>query len=361
MAGVDIRLPRVVDEWLYRRAFDHRVRAESWQLVAHLVRPQPGVPTMELSRALDRAAEVWDLRGRPAAGHVLRDLRAAQGRGFAARVAYWSRAPETTLFTMMEETDRLDRLFDGAAMVARNEGRIARAISAALFTPVAVSAALVFLLVLLGMNLFPELARLADPSGWPPHARILAGVSGFLVNHGLWLIPGALALRVLAGWLQRHWTGRGRVTADRVPPFSFTRLRTGAAFLFTVTELAAMDAELNTGRFARLAREAATEYERDRIGAVAAGVVHANPGRAALDAGLKWPAVEMSAVLDAFAGQGRWAAPFRAFLVAWVEEAERQAETMAAKLSLALLAAITGIVSALVLTVFDIARQAGGL
>ena len=345
-----------------RAAFGWKARAETWVLVAHLVRPAEGVPPLELTLALERAAEVQALQGSPSRAHVLRDLAAAAGQGrLAARLAHWTRGPEAVLFGALGRTAEIDRLFDGAAVIARAEGRIARAIRAALIGPTLMGTALFVLLVMLARNLFPELEALVPITAWNPGSRALYGFAAFLSDGWAWLIPAALVVAITVRIAGARWTGPGRVTADRVPPFRFRALGTGAAFLLTITELARMREEMNVAQFRRLASNATTPYERDRIEAIAAELVRAgNPGRAAIRAGKRWPSDAMCAVLDAFAGQGDWANPFRAFLADWIDGVGERVEGAAKLMTFLLMALVAAIAATVVLSVFDIVSKAGG-
>ena len=326
-----------------------------------MVRPHADMPALELTRALGRAAEVERLAGARARAAVLDDLARAAGAGrLAERVGCWTRGPETVLFAMAGRTAEVHRLFDAAALVAESEGRIASAVRGALIGPVLMALALVALLVMLGTELFPQLDALSGAETWGPVARVLYATGSFIGAAGFRLVPVPFVLWGVLRLVQARWTGRGRVTADRVPPFRFMALSTGAAFLLVVAELARMREELTPARFRALAGMAATPYERNRIGAIATALERApNPGRAALAAGGRWPDVEMCAVLDAFAGQGLWAEPFRAFVVAWVAQAGERVETAAKVVTFALMAVIAGVVAGVILAVFDIVQQLG--
>ncbi|TMV82658.1 hypothetical protein FGG78_23855, partial [Thioclava sp. BHET1] len=305
-------------------AFRSSVREEAWETIAIMLAAR-----VDLSQALEQTAAAYQRRGLLGLliSNGLRDLRQAIGRGaFAQEAARLAGGAEALLFSRFD-TANPERMFRGAARIARTDTKMGQAITSALGQPIFLLLANVGLLYFLGTTFFPVFEESAPRNTWPALARTIASASDFVAQDygilALLLVAIILAIRATIG---RDWPGRK--VADLMPPWSFYKMRTGTAFIAAVIETARMGGDIKSTTLIEMGAKA-DPYVRARIGRIADELQRGNIGEAALAAGDGFPSIDLTTVLAVIANREGWALDAANFLERHLEAIERKTRQLA--------------------------------
>ena len=130
---------------LRRTAFTRKIRSEVWQLLADLT-----AADMDVAQALNTVATVYRQRRSNMVANILLDIRAAIPRNdIQNAIARYASGGESLLFANFGDADA-QRLFNGAARIARAELVITRAIRSAVAGPALLCSILCGILYLAG-------------------------------------------------------------------------------------------------------------------------------------------------------------------------------------------------------------------
>lgn len=322
---------QAVQDWLHRLSFGRKKRADAWETLANLIQQKT-----ELGHALAVMSTIYTQRRDKSVAHIMLRLRESLSTGrFAETAAYWSPGAETILFSSYGEADTR-RIFWGAAKISMSEQKISAAVREALLTPSLIAIALLGLLYYLGVGLFPTFETLSDRSTWPLYSRVFTSIAYVVRDYWFLIAPGIIGMVAALRWLMPNWTGRGRVFADKLPPFSFYKLRTGTAFLLAIVEQGKMGTAINTGLLQKIAAHE-SPYVQSRIMKIHPLLKSTNLGNAALNAGQGFPNDELSAVIAAYSRGDDWISAFADFLERYLVAVEKQVARSSQILNLAMM------------------------
>lgn len=345
---------------LARLFFGAKVRADAWELIADLM--DSG---LEDNRAIESAAYMFRLRGKAAAAAVLSDLATSIGSGaFVEKLGLAARGAEALVFSNVG-TVAGPVVFRGAARIVRNEQTIRTAILEAMAKPALLVVSLVGLFVMMGLNLFPAFETIAPRKDWAASTQTIASVSDWLISSGYWGLAAVLVLVVAVAVSQPHFVGTSRAMRvirgglDYLPPWSFYRLRTGAAFAFAIVEVARAGGTLNSATLSRMSRMG-SKYSAVHVDAIAKALLDgANLGEA-FQAGGKFPDPELNAVMAVLAGQPNALEKFGTYTDRWILAAEKSVKQKAAVINALLLVALTGVIVSIILAILGIMSSVQG-
>ncbi len=308
-----------------RAGFGLGTRAEAWQMLADFTSTG-----MEHARALETAAEIFRSRRQGSAAFILLEFRWALGNG--------SIMPAARLYG--SETDRLmfsgegriapDAMYRAAARVARSQMTFRRAVWSTLGGNMVSLVGLGILYWVLGDRLFPVVRQTVDTTQFPAHVNAMAAAAGFVASDWWLLLPCVVGLLSLVGFSVGRWHGAGRVTADRLPPWSLYRMQSSLTFLLLVVESGRMGLDLTSQWMTELSRMSGP-YVRSRIRAIVerSGSSAQGIGAAAMQTGHGWPPRDLAAALAAYSLQDGWIDNFSAYLDRWLADAESRTRAAA--------------------------------
>ena len=344
---------------LARLRFTAAVRADAWDVIADLM--ESG---LDDNRAIEAAAYMFKLRGQGSASALLLDLSASIGRGeYEPTLAQAARGAEALVFSNAGQVAG-PVVFRGAARVVRNEQAITAAIVEALTKPALLIVSIIDLLEMMGLKMFPAFEEISPPSNWPAMTQSIARLSGWLIASGYYGLAGAIASFAAIGLSQAYAIGEGpraraiRTQLDRFPPWSFYRLRTGAAFAFAVIEIARSGGTLNGTTLRRMA-QFGSKYSRIHITAIADALETGGTLATAFKAGGGFPDPELNAVMSVLAGQPNAIVKFGTYTDRWILTAEKAVKRKSATLNGLLLILITGVIAAVIQAIFGIMLSVG--
>jgi type II secretory pathway component PulF len=317
---------------LRRLFFGAKTRARTWRLVADLI--DAG---LQLSDALETAADVARDQGSSAAAEVLIDIRDGIPRAeLGYRASLYTPGSEALMFQVVESGDA-ERIFRSAMRLAEQREKLSRAIWGAIMQPLVLFLLLGVVYYMLGTALYPELARIAPMSTWPLFAQSIGGFSLWFSRNVFSILLFAAAVIVGFRFLLERWTMPPRHIADRFLPFSLYKMQAGCGFIFTITELGRMGVTLNSDLLHQMSATA-SPYLKSRVEAVARALEIAGWGEALKSTGHDFPARDLNAVMGALNGREDWIEKFAGFLDRWLEDFDAMVRSRTAVLNLLLLA-----------------------
>ena len=335
-------------------ALGRKARVDVFRMVADLL--EAG---FSLERALEVAAQAARDQGQGGRSRLLRSWRRALLEDRFAETATASLpASEAMIFHAYGRVDAA-LLFAAAARVAEMRDRQLNAVWKALAMPLVLALGLVVLLWAAGGHFIPIIETVSPPEQWSTGARLFRNVSTWLYGNTLVLAGTLVGLVVSTALAMVAWTGPGRVTLDRIAPFSLYRTVTGSAFLFVVMEFLAAGIDVNDRTFDALKR-VASPYTRHRIAAIQGFMARgAGLGRSMVLAGHGFPDPSLVPVVAALDGAPGWERKLARFVERWVGRSEELLRARAAALNGALLVVATLVMGSGIDAMFSILEQAG--
>ncbi|WP_299082916.1 type II secretion system F family protein [uncultured Ruegeria sp.] len=324
---------------IWRRVhFRARTRARTWRLVADLV--EAG---LLLSDALNTAATVAREQGRGVVGDILLDIReGVRDDEFEDRISRYAPSDEFLQFQNMARASA-EAVFRAAMRQAELQDKVHRAFRSALAQPLLGFVLLGAVIYMLGGSFFPTMEQISPMSSWPLEGQLIAQFSIWF-SANIWIVLIVLGMMIFGLQLTiARWTRAPRQLFDRLPPFSFYKMRTGVSFLLTITELGRMGVTLNSALLDQMAANA-SPYLRSRITAIAREVQDYGWEEALQATGHDFPGRDLNAVLGVLTQQDNWVEKFSGFLDRWLEDFDTTIKERTAILNVLLMAVIAAAV-----------------
>ena len=316
---------------------------------------------INLRDALETVAASTEVRGDRGQASVLRIWKQSLADGVLAEtMARWVPATEAMIFGAygvgrVEPAD----LFRAAARVCELKTTMVSAVVGAVRMPTLLFFAVLSIIWTAGGHLFPELLKHSRADLWLPTTGVVVGVSIWFHDNALY-VGAALALAIALLWLAVvYWTGPGRRFLDRFPPFSLYRTVSGASFLLVLVELLATRAELPV--VLRRLEAGSSAYGSSRVAAIQEQMVAGlGFGEAMEEAGTGFPEPSLISVVQAIEQLDGWHDELGRFVHRWVGRAERTMLLRAGMLRLGMMIAVTAVMCAVILTMYDLAGNVRG-
>ena len=179
-------------------------------------------------------------RGKKRAANVLRDIvrRIMDGQSLSQSLASWSAAEELLIIASGDQSGDLPKALTLAVDANERTARIRRMIVGELTAPAVYVISLWAMLYVVGAHVVPQLAVLLPPDKWSGTAYLLYLMGVMSTGWQAVLTPvAAIALVGAAFWSLPRWTGKGRIAAEHVAPWSVYRDLQGYTWLLSFTAL----------------------------------------------------------------------------------------------------------------------------
>ncbi|MDE0175746.1 MAG: hypothetical protein OYH76_19905 [Defluviicoccus sp.] len=276
---------------------------------------------------------------------------------FQEEIARWVPASEAMLLQAEGRVDATG-LFAAAARISEARAEQSAAVWSALGMPLVLVVGILTSLWLSGLLFVPAMLGVAPRERWDLPAQLFGDASLWVYENDVWIVVWSLVGAVILALLTLNWTGRGRVLADRVAPFSLYRTIAGSAFLFVVIEFLGAGVDLNDRTFARL-KAASSRYTRSRIEAIETRMrAGRGMGRAMVECGQGFPDPSLVGVVAALETNQGWEAKLAGFVARWSTRAKRILRQRTALLSGVLMALAALLVAIAVLGMFGMMKAA---
>lgn len=269
--------------------FGPSVRMRTWNKLATQIKNR-----MSLEDALRRLHQQAKERKSPLEevyGHIL--FIVAHGQTLGQALEGLASREEIMLIGSAQESGQLIQGFGLAEKILKAQGVIRKSLVTSLMTPCMLFLACIAMLVMIALQVMPQLAMISDPEKWTGASWFLYALSDFVGSRAGAFSGIAFVILVIAVCLSfSRWTGSLRRVADRCIPWSIYRLSVGTGWLYTVATR--MQAGHQLSQILAGMMHGASPYLREVVGAI---LDHsregANFGKALLASGMEFPSREI--------------------------------------------------------------------
>lgn len=315
---------------------------------------------IDLARVLNTVSQAAEARDDSSTVAMVNHWQDALANSrFPEEMTYWVPASEAVVFQGYG-LGRISaaELFNGAARIAELKGKLIAEVMKASVMPVVLALACVVMLWMAGGHMLPSLESISDRSSWSPTTVIVSDTAKW-VNANTILVAAMIGTVVAVFWIVTiGYSGPGRRTLDRLPPFSLYKLVTGCSFLIVTLEFVRVGQDLSSRFFLRL-EDTSTPYVRSRIRSVRENMARGTQFGAALKAsGNNFPDAGLIAVAEALDGTENWNIELGKFMERWVERSERTLKTRLGLLRNLLIVLVAFVLGSLISAMFDVMSQA---
>ena len=266
----EIRLPPSIERFITVSQFSVRKRQKLYRRISALL--QNGIP---LQTAIARLQVVSAQMGRKGATEkiVLEnwEIRMRGDPSFGSAIQGWAPEEERLLIVAGETGGQLAQTLVNLCGIMDNVKALRSALRSAITYPFVLIGAMFGYLSIVSIVAVPKFAEVYDPSNWTGYAQVmyqLSEIAPQLLIGFVLFIPSSFILYQVA---VRSIGGRPRIYLDRVPPFSFYRLQTGAGFLLGYGSLLQAGVQATEAMYL-LVKRSQTNYMRVRAGAALGGL-----------------------------------------------------------------------------------------
>lgn len=269
--------------------FGPDVRMRVWKKLATQISNR-----MSLEDALMRLLEHARENNSPLAdiySQILKTYR--KGTPFGQTLKGYASQEEILLIFSAQSSARLTEGLKLAARVLEARSVMRKSLYANLTAPCLYLLACIAMLILISVQVVPQLTMVSDPEGWTGATRLMYLVASF-ISSWAGIMCGLFLLFALAAIFLsfRLWTGRLRRLADRVIPWSIYRMTVGTVWLFTIATRMQAGHQLSL-ILQDMVRDA-SPYMREIVQAVLRHSRHGEDfGRSLQDSGMNFPSREI--------------------------------------------------------------------
>jgi type II secretory pathway component PulF len=196
--------------WLFNFSGDSR--REFYEDFASALRDDMGGP--ERLKKMAARARKRHTGWAPLYEHWLRKMKR---QSFANALQHTVPDYEVMVLVAAEEDGRLEDAMDYLARSLRLSAKISSAFFTSLVSPIAAVVTLLGFFLAYALVIAPQNLEILPLDKWPALSQLLYTLSQGLVDGGIALGVGVIALGWLVSWSRVHWSGRVRRVIDRVP------------------------------------------------------------------------------------------------------------------------------------------------
>jgi len=287
---------------------------------------------------------------------VLKDvyLKIQQGASLGDALAEYIPMGERMLIMAGEQSGTLPQALNMCAELIKASQKMLGRVLAAIAQPLILGAVLACALLVISKSVVPKLEMVYPAEHWEGAARNLYLVASFVDTPWFLVLLGFLFIFfVTIAVTLPYWKGRIRPFFDKIPPWSFYRLQTGAAFSFAVVEIGRAGGTLNISTLDKMATYGSL-YSKSHVRRIADAM---RAGKTfeeafAIDAG--FPDPELNALMRALASQPRTLEKFSTYVDRWIADAEKLLKQKSAAINAALMIMVTVVIGAVLSSIFGI-------
>lgn len=187
----------------------------------------------------------------------------ANGMSFGAAISGWVPEKDRIVIEAGESAGRLDLAIENAIFIHTGGAQIRSALIGGLAYPVVLIAMAIGFMLVFGLQVVPAFAEVLPREQWTGQGAQMASMSDFVQNYLAPTLMGVLALIAVVVWSFPRWTGKVRVYADKIPPWSLYRLTMGSGFMLAVSGM--VKAGIATPQILRLLQRNASPWYQERL------------------------------------------------------------------------------------------------
>lgn len=310
-----------------------------------------------LSRALERlwynASDMGRAPERPSAMALQEWLkRDRAGETLSEAMNNWIPSAELYMIRAGEESGQVSNAMLAIMHVGDSAQRMRQAIMSAVSYPLFMMALLGAVFWLFGVNLIENM-RKAAPKKVLEAMSGIGAVSDFVMDNGLFLIVGIIAVIMIIAGTMPYWRGPVRVKFDKYPPWSWFRIWQGSSFLLGLSAL--LKAQVPLKRAVEILEEEATPWLRERLHSAREEILRGrNLGEALRAGGYEFPDPQVSLDLEILSERADVGSIIDVVTKEWIEEQIEVLNMQAGLVRTAGLLAVGGVIAWAMLSILRI-------
>lgn len=245
--------------WVQRKRFSAKKRAKVFRVMASYIRKSKRVRIV-LARMRDEISRVRRTDVRVAfCRSTLRDLQSGSDIGQA--IAAWVPHNEALVIKAGQTWGTNEGLasgFEEAAELAEAQNRAVSEAVTKLAYPAVLTFVFVAVISYIAFYIVPTLTEYSEPERWSGRTAQLYAFSVFFRAYWDTLLLAVVGLICLVLWTLPAYTGAGRTSLDRFPPYNLYRSFMGTSFLMALSSMIRAGEKYSSAL--RKARIGATPY-----------------------------------------------------------------------------------------------------
>lgn len=276
-----------------------------------------------LARALERlwynASDMGRQPERPAAIALREWLkRDRAGETLSEAMAGWIPSAELYMIRAGEESGQVANALLAIMHVGDSAQRMKQAIITAVGYPLFMFGLLAAVFWLFGVNLVDNM-RKAAPAKVLEAMSGISTVSDFIMNNGVLLVIGVIAVLFTVSGSMPYWRGSLRKKLDKQPPYAWYRIWQGSAFLLGLSAL--LKAQVPLKRAVEILEEEATPWLRERLRSAREEILRGrNLGEALRSGGFEFPDAQVALDLEILSERSDVGTVIDVVTKEWIEE-----------------------------------------
>lgn len=163
--------------------------------------------------------------------------QAMRGVSWGVAIRKWAPASEAMLIDSGERSGQIVDTLTRVIEMTEAMRALRKTLVSNLAYPVVVFVVLVFMIIIFGFRIVPQMADIIPPEQWPGVSKTLYVASTFLNTYIVHITLAVVGIGYGILYSLPRWNGRWRLQFDRIPPWSVYRAIQSAAFLVSLSSL----------------------------------------------------------------------------------------------------------------------------
>lgn len=279
----------------------------------------------------------------------------ADGQTLGDAIRPWVPEGEQIIIAAGEQSN-LVQAIDDLLKIQQAKKTISSTIIAGLIYPIILCFAGCGFLIMFSVRIVPQFTEVLPREKWSGTPVIMAGAGDFFTHYLIVILLAIVGICVGVSISLPKWTGRFRVYADKIPPWSLYRLYSGSSFMLIMSSM--LSAGASPLKIIDTMRKNASPWFDERLSSTERYLRGgSNVGDALYNTGFDYPDKETVRDLRSYAGQADFAAILRRLGDLWIDESmgKVKAQTMIMKNVAMLFAAM--VIIGFLLSIFSLEMQ----
>ncbi len=281
----------------------------------------------------------------------------AEGMNFGQCVGPYVPSAEAILIETGANSGKLLKSLHNAADAIENQGKIKKAIITAGAYPAVLVAMLVAAMVLSSFKVIPTFEQIIPVDKWEGVAYGVAIAARFIREQGLFILMGVCGVIVTVSMSMPRWTGKARIYADRMVPYSMYKMWQGSAFLLSIASLMSAGVKLDEVSLQRISR-LSSPYLKQRVKALQKYIAGGeNLGDALFNTGYEFPDAEIIGDLQIYARLRGFDQNLIRVTNTWVDGLVEKVNTAMKIVNFVILILIAIVIGCLIISFYSVFQQ----
>lgn len=267
----------------------------------------------------------------------------------------WVPEGEQTIISAGEESNLIQAIDDLLKIQAAKK-KIKSTILKGVIYPIVLLIAGCGFLIMFSVRVAPQFNDVLPREKWTGPPVVMVNAGDFFTNYLFIISLVLIALFFTISWSMGKWTGRFRIYADKIPPWSLYRLYSGSSFLLILSAM--LSAGVSPLKIIDTVRKSASPWLDERLAATERFIRGGkNIGDALFDTGFDYPDKEMVRDIRSYASKAEFADILRNTSDDWIETSIEKIEMQFVVIKNVAMVFATGVIIGFLMSIFSLEQQ----